>query len=128
MATARSHPPEPPAPDPVPPRHPYHRLIRIASWFWAISTALMLLTVVIAAILLHSASFHAWVIRTAQKRAQDALGVRVQLQNYALSLSNLSLDVYGVTMDGASPYPNPPLLQLQHAKVSVRIVSLLQRK
>ena len=128
MATARSYPPEPPAPDPIPPRRRHHRLIRFAAWYTAISTALVLLIVILAAILLHNASFHAWVIRTAQKQAQDALGVRVQLQNYVLNLSDLSLDVYGVTMDGASPYPNPPLLQLPHARVSVRIVSLLQRK
>ena len=128
MATARYYPPEPPAPEPIPPRRPQHKLMRIAAWFWAISTGLMLLVILVGAILLRSGSFHAYVIRTAQKQAQDALGVRVQLQNYALNLSNLSLDIYGVTVDGASPYPNPPVLQLQHAEASVRIVSLLHGK
>src|SRR5438270_12127049 len=116
MATARYYPPEPPAPEPTPPRRPQHKLMRIAGWFWAISTGLMLLVILVSAILLHSGSFHAYVIRTAEKQAQDALGVRVQLQNYALNLSNLSIDIYGVTVDGANPYPNPPALQLQHAE------------
>jgi translocation and assembly module TamB len=128
MATARYYPPEPPAPEPTPPPRPQHRLMRFAAWFWAISTGLMLLVILVGAILLHSGSFHAYVIRTAEKQAQDTLGVRVQLQNYALNLSNLSLDIYGVTVDGANPYPNPPLLQLQHAEASVRIVSLLHGK
>ena len=128
MATARYYPPEPPAPEPVPPRRQPRKLIRIAAWFWAISTGLLLVLIIVAAILLHSGSFHAYVIRTAEKQAQDALGVRVQLQNYALNLSNLSLDIYGVTVDGASPYSNPPLLQVQHAEAGVRIISILHGK
>src|SRR5579862_1867172 len=127
MATARTYPPTPPAPEPTPPRR-RHKLIRIVAWFYAISTGFLVLFLVIGFILLHSSSFHAYVIRTAQQQAQDALGVRVQLQNYVLNLSNLSLDVYGVTVDGASPYPNPPLLQLQHAEASIRIVSIFSRK
>jgi translocation and assembly module TamB len=127
MATARTYPPTPPAPEPTPPRR-LHKLARIAAWYSIISTALLLLFLLIGFILLHSASFHAYVIRTAQQQAQDALGVRVQLQNYVLNLSNLSLDLYGVTVDGASPYPNPPVLQLQHAEASIRIVSVFSRK
>src|SRR5579863_1845453 len=131
MATARSYPPPPPDPQRTPLRHlrfPQHRLMRWAAWFTAISTALPLLVVIVVAILLNNGRFHAYVIRTAQKQAQDALGVRVQLQNFALNLSNLTLDIYGVTVDGAGPYPNPPLLQLQHAEASVRIVSILRQK
>ncbi len=41
---------------------------------------------------------------------------------------NLSLDLYGLTVHGAAPYPNPPLLQVAHAEVGVRIVSVLHRK
>ena len=52
----------------------------------------------------------------------------VRIQNFALNLSNLSLDVYGVTVAGASPYPDPPVLQVQHAEASVRIVSIFQQK
>jgi len=68
------------------------------------------------------------VVRTAEQQAQESLGVRVQLQNFALNLSNLRLDVYGVTVDGASPYSNPALLQMQHAEASVRIISILRKK
>ena len=102
--------------------------MRFAAWYTAISTALLLLPLIIGFILLHNAAFHAYVIRTAQQQAQETLGVPVRIQNFALNLSNLSLDIYGVTVDGASPYPNPPVLQVQHAEASVRIVSLLQRK
>ncbi len=33
-----------------------------------------------------------------------------------------------MTVHGAAPYPNPPLLQVAHAEVGVRIVSVLQQK
>jgi translocation and assembly module TamB len=113
--------------DPAP-RRRYRRLIRAAAWFYAISTAFFLLMIIVVTILLHSTAFHGYVLRTAQKQAQQTLGVRVQIQNYALDLSNLRLDVYGVTVDGASPYASPPLLQVRHALASVRVVSILQRK
>jgi translocation and assembly module TamB len=125
-AIAPSDHPESPR-DPVP-RRRYRRLIKAAAWFYAISTAFFLLTIIVVTILLHSTAFHDYVLRTAQKQAQETLGVRVQIQNYALDLSNLRLDIYGVTVDGASPYASPPLLQVRHALATVRIVSILQRK
>jgi translocation and assembly module TamB len=102
--------------------------MKAAAWFTGISTVLLLLMIVVVAILLHSTAFHDYLLRTAQKQAQETLGVRVQIQNFALNLSNLQLDVYGVTVDGASPYANPPLLQVRHAEASVRIISILQKK
>jgi translocation and assembly module TamB len=102
--------------------------MKAAAWFTGISTVLLLLMIVVVAILLHSTAFHDYVLLTAQKQAQETLGVRVQIQNFALNLSNLQLDVYGVTVDGASPYANPPLLQVRHAEASVRIISILQKK
>jgi hypothetical protein len=115
-----------PLPEPVPPRR-YRCFMRIVAWFYAGSTILLLLFAVTTAILLNSTRFHNYIIRTAEQLARESLGVRMQLQNYALSLSNLRLDIYGVTVDGASPYSNPPLLQVQHAEASMRIISILQK-
>ena len=71
--------------------------------------------------------FHNYVLSAVQKKASESLGTQVQLQNYASHLANLSLDVYGLTVHGADPYPNPPLLQVAHAEAGVRIVSVLHR-
>jgi translocation and assembly module TamB len=79
-------------------------------------------------ILLSNDRFHQYVLRTAQAQASESLGVRVQLNNFAVNLSSLSLDVYGVTVDGAAPYANPPLLQVEHVEASVRVVSILHGK
>ncbi|KAA6465045.1 AsmA family protein [Acidobacteria bacterium AB60] len=129
MSTARSFfAPEPP-PDPRPTHRPAtHRLRRILAWFMGVSTLLFLVTTITVIVLLNSQGFHNYVLSKAQSAAAESLGAQVQLQNYALHLSPLGLDVYGVTIHGAAPYANIPLLQVQHAQVGVGITSVLQKK
>ena len=91
-------------------------------------TAVTLILTVGVTFMLNNARFHNYLIRTAESQASESLGVRVQLQNFAVHFSNLSVDLYGVTIDGASPYPNPPLLQADHVRTGLRIVSILSRK
>ena len=111
------------------PRQSRKRLIiRIAAWLVASVAMLLVLASVAVAILLHSERFHQYVLNTVQQRASDALGVRVQLQNFGLHFSDLGLDLYGLTVDGASPYANPPLLQVDHVQVGVRVVPILHGK
>ena len=134
MSTARPlFPPEPPPePNPQPRRlrqwKPSHRLRRVFAWIFAINLLLTVLVSVIIAILLHSQKFHQYIIAKVQSAAADSLGTRLDLQNFTLNFSPLSLDLYGVTLHGAAPYPGVPLLQLQHAHVGVRVVSFLQQK
>src|ERR1700722_11964223 len=104
-----------------------HPFFRIMTWMSLGSTALMLIVVVGVDILLNNAAFHNYLIKKAETEATESLGVRVQLQNFALNLSNLSVDLYGVTIDGANPYPNPPLLQVDHAQTGIGIVSIFSR-
>ena len=85
-----------------------------------------MVAVIAVTVVLHSARFHNYVLSTVQQKASESIGTQVQLQNFALHLSNLSLDLYGLTVHGADPYPNPPLLQVAHAEVGVRIVSVLK--
>ena len=88
----------------------------------------MMLAIVAVIAVLHSARFHNYLLSTVQKKASESIGTQVQLQDFALHLSNLSLDLYGLTVHGAAPYPDPPLLQVAHAQAGVRIVSVLQKK
>ena len=79
-------------------------------------------------ILLHSARFHHYILSTLERKAIQTIGTQVQLQNFVLHLSTLSVDLYGLTVHGAAPYPDPPLLQVAHAEVGVRVVSVLRQK
>lgn len=102
--------------------------LRAAAWIAAGIVLLLVLLVASAALLLQSSSVHAYLLRRAEHAASARLGTRVSLQNFAVHFSTLTLDLYGLTIDGAPPYPQPPLLQVQHATIGVRIVSVLHRK
>ncbi len=101
---------------------------RVAAWIAVGLVALLVIAAIAVTVVLHSARFHNYLLATVQKKASESIGTQVQLQNFALHLSNLSLDLYGLTVHGAAPYPDPPLLQVAHAEVGVRIVSVLHQK
>src|ERR1035441_7069522 len=108
-------------------RAPRPRWLRIAAWLWVGFVAVALLAAVILTILFNNPRFHSYVIRTIESNISASLGVRVQLQNFVLHLPTLSVDLYGITVDGASPYPDPPILQVDHIEAGVRVVSILRR-
>ena len=103
-------------------------LMRIAAWLAGAVVVALLLVGLTLEILLHSARFHNYLLTTVEKDAGQSLGTEVHLQNFALHLSSLSLDLYGLRVNGAAPHPNPPLLEVDHAEAGVRITSLLHRK
>jgi translocation and assembly module TamB len=104
------------------------RLWKTAAWIFTGFVFLMVLALFVVLVVLHGARFHNYLLSTVQQKASESLGTQVQLQNFALHLSNLSLDLYGLTVHGAAPYPDPPLLQVAHAEVGVRVVSVLHKK
>jgi len=108
-------------------RKAHHPLIQWMAWTSLGMTAAMLIVGIGVTILLNNARFHNYLVRTAEAQASERLGVRVQLQDFVAHLSNLSVDLYGVTIAGASPYQNPPLLKVDHVQAGVRIVPLLSR-
>jgi len=113
---------------PQPARRGTRLAVKIAAWCVGSILVLILLLGCTLAVLLHSARFHQYLLQTVRSRASEALGVRVQLRDFKLGLAALHLDLYGLIVDGASPYANPPLLQVDHAEASVRVVSLLRGK
>jgi translocation and assembly module TamB len=108
--------------------HRYPRLLRIAIWISSGILAILLLVVIAGMIALHTAAFHNYLLHKTTAVASDRLGTRVDIQNFALHFSTLSVDLYGLTVHGTEPYPEPPMLQIQHAEAGVRIVSILRRK
>lgn len=101
--------------------------LKIAVWTGVAVLLLILVLGITLSVLLHSVRFHNYMLRTAQQKASEALGVPVHLENFNLDLGHLNLDLYGLTVEGAAPYISPALLRVDHAEVGVRIVSFLQR-
>lgn len=111
------------------PSHPaHHRLRAVAKFIGAVIVFPIIFGFFIAMILLNSSSGHSFLLKQIQEQATKALNTGVHLQNFKLNLSNLSVDLYGLKVDGASPHTNPPLLQVQHAQAGVRIVSVVGGK
>jgi translocation and assembly module TamB len=117
-------------PQPGQPPSPMLRRVpwKILGWMLGGVAALIVLAAITIAILLHNESFHRYILNVVQQKASDSLGVGVQLQNFALNLSHLDLDLYGLAIDGSAPYANPPFIQVDHAEIGIRIVSLFRAK
>jgi translocation and assembly module TamB len=110
------------------PRRRKHLLMLVAAWLVRAVVVLLLLVGLTLEVLLHNARFHNYLLTTVEKDASETLGTEVHLQNFAFHLTNLGLDLYGLRVNGAVPYPNPPLLEVDHAEAGVRITSFLHRK
>src|SRR6185437_2845947 len=101
---------------------------RIAGWIVGGVTVLLLFVIVAVALMLRSVKVHDYLLRLPENKASQSLGTQVKLQNFAIHPSNLSIDLYGLTVSGADPYPNPSLLFVRHVEVVIRVISVLSRK
>lgn len=81
-----------------------------------------------AVLLLRSKAFHHFVLSEMISRAEQATGGKVEIGDFAFHWSKLRLDVYRVVVHGTEPPSTAPLLSVQHAAVSIKIISLLEAK
>ncbi len=120
-------PREPQPPIPIRPAH-HARWKRVAEWIAGGLSLLFILTTIAAFVIARSARFHNYVLKTVDEKASAALNTPVHLQNFALHLSTLSLDLYGLTVEGSGPGANQPLLQAEHAYLDVNVTSVFHRE
>ena len=104
------------------------RWMRAVAWTAGSSLLAILAGVFALVALLNRDGVHRYLIQKAEEEAGARLGVRVRLENFTLHLSTLTVDLYGLSIDGTTPYSHPELLQVDHVEVSARIVSVLARK
>ncbi|HEY1767471.1 MAG TPA: translocation/assembly module TamB domain-containing protein [Terracidiphilus sp.] len=116
---------DPPNPQPG---NTTHRLLRIVSWIAGGLAILLFVCAIGLVALVNTDGVHRYLIGLAQRQATKKLGVRVHLENFTLHLSTLALDLYGIRVDGASPYQQPALLEVDHIAAGVRVVSLFGGK
>lgn len=104
------------------------RLLRGFAWTAGGLVAAILLVAILLVNLVHVSSVHRYLISLAEREASARLGAPVTLENFALHLPQLRVDLYGVTIEGAGSHPSPPLLQVNHIEASLRMISLLDMK
>ncbi len=101
---------------------------KIVGWTAVGFGALVLLVVVAAIVLLSNPSFQRYLVTKIEQGAGESLGARVEIQNLQLHVKTLTADIYGLTVHGTEPAGEKPLLQVQHARIGLRIISILRHK
>src|ERR1700751_1617727 len=79
-------------------------------------------------LVLRSSRFHRYLLVQIEKQASATAETEVRVQDFALQLRQLTADAYGITVRGNQPAPAFPLVQVEHLKIRLKIVSLLRKK
>jgi uncharacterized protein YhdP len=102
---------------------------RIVLWSLAAIVVLLVGTVVTLVFLLdHNEGFRHSILAKVEKSVRESTGARLEVRDFNLRLSNLSLDLYNVVVHGTEPDPSQPLMAVDHLQVGLTIDSLLGRK
>jgi translocation and assembly module TamB len=80
--------------------------------------------------LVHTDAFHQYLLHIAQMELSKTAGIQLRMRDYSLHLSVISpsVDMYDVVLDGERPSRAAPLLTVNHLRIGIQIVSLVQRK
>ena len=102
---------------------------KILAWVLASMGTIVLLIVFAVAVLLHSDKFHAYLLRTAQEKATEALGSQIQMRDFAFHWYGLgpSVELYDIVIHGAAPYENHSAADGRSLRLQVAITSFLHR-
>ncbi len=77
---------------------------------------------------LRSPRFHHYLLAQIERRASEATGAEVRVQNFVLHLSRLSADAYGITIRGKERASAHPLVEADQLGIRLKIISLLRKK
>jgi translocation and assembly module TamB len=97
-------------------------------WIAISFVALVMVFVIAGYVVFRTQRFHDYVLAKLQQQASEATGGQVRIQNFALRLSSLTADAYGITIRGSEPKSQPPLVQADQLRVRLKIISLLRKK
>jgi translocation and assembly module TamB len=101
---------------------------RKLSWIAMSLVAFVVVLVIAGYVVFRTQRFHDYLLAKLQQQASEATGGQVRIQNFALRLSSLTADAYGVTIRGSEPNSRPPLMRADQLMVRLKIVSLLRKK
>ncbi len=98
---------------------------------WSLAAVIVLLVggvVTLVLLLDHNESFRHSILASVEKSVRESTGARLEVRDFNLRLSNLSLDLYNVVVHGTEPDPSQPLMAVDHLQVGLTIDSLLSKK
>ena len=98
---------------------------------WSLAAIVVLIVGIgttLVMLLQHSEAFRRNILAKVESTIQEATGARLEVHDFSLSLSSLSVDLYNVVVHGTEADPSRPLLHVDHLQVGLTIDSLLNRK
>ena len=101
---------------------------RILGWIAGIIGALIIIIIVGGFFALRSTGVRQWILAKVDQKISTSIGSQVHIQNFALHLSPLRVDAYGITIHGTEPSTARPLLVADELDITLKIVSLIHGK
>jgi translocation and assembly module TamB len=98
---------------------------------WAMVAIVVLIAgavITLVLLLQHSEGFRRSILAKVEDSVQQSTGAKLEVCDFRLSLSHLSLDLYNIVVRGREADPAKPLLRADHMGVGLTIDSLLKRK
>ncbi len=98
---------------------------------WSLAAIIVLLvggTVTLVFLLDHNEGFRHSILAKVENSVRESTGARLEVRDFKLRMSNLSLDLYNVVVHGSEPVSSRPLMAVDHLQVGLTIDSLLNRK
>lgn len=89
----------------------------------------MIVVAVVTGVLLVKCNqgFRQRILARVERIVAESTGARLEVRDFRLHLSDLSLDLYGITVHGSEANSSEPLLQTDHVNVGIKILSLMRR-
>src|SRR5215469_1609243 len=94
---------------------------------WSIAGLVVLMVVVlVTAVLLvkYNSGFRQRILAKVAASVDESTGARLQVRDFDLHLSTLSVDLYDITLRGTESNTAEPLLKADHMNVAIKILSL----
>lgn len=90
--------------------------------------AVAVLLVVAALVILHTQSFHRYLLAKVLQSAEQSTGTQITVQKLDLRWSPFTADFYGVVVHGQERNGEPPLLQAEHLGMTLGLRALLNKQ
>src|ERR1043166_387991 len=102
---------------------------RMKKWqkivLWSLAGIVVLVFAAVTTLVLllhHNEGFRRGILGKVANSIQESTGARLEVGDFNLRLSNLTLDIYNIVLHGREADPNKPLLQADHLRSEERHV------
>jgi translocation and assembly module TamB len=101
---------------------------KIILWTFAVVASLVGLVLVAVLAVKHSPAVRRSILARAERYVTESTGAQVEIRDFKLSLSNLSVQFEGIVAHRPGPSTAPPLLQIERVVAEFKIDSVFKRQ